>query len=79
MGKHVKVRYNPDLDENGDFESEDWFNPGQVMDAYIPSKDEVDCDGLKVAYLDEVWIESEHVDISEHVICQLSDGFEIVH
>ena len=49
---------------------------GSIYHAHLPEEGEFGNDGIAVRYEDEVWIVAD--DAEEEVICQISDGFEIV-
>lgn len=76
MAKQVKVRYTGEHSSaSGVLVARD-LTVGCIYDAELPTVGEFDKDGLEVAYPDELWISAD--DVGDHVVTQLSDGFELV-
>ena len=75
MGKQVQVIFTAkDLSYSGRVVSRD-LTVGNTYKGYLPDVGEKDKDGLAVAYVDELWIESD--DAGESVVTRLSEGFTI--
>lgn len=76
MAKQVQVRYTgPSSCALGNIVCRN-CSVGTVYSAYLPEVGEQDKNGLLVQYDDELWIIAD--DDGDGVVCQLSDGFELV-
>lgn len=75
MGKQVKVIFTAKGQTyTGRVVTRD-MTAGETYKGYLPDVGEKDPDGLEVAYVDELWIESD--DVGETVVTRLSEGFTL--
>ncbi len=76
MGKQVKVKLIQKGNEasiNGALVD---MTVGNIYSAYIPSLNERDKDGMRVAFEDELWIKND--DAGDEVVTRIGKSFEVV-